>query len=82
MSSIEKEMVLYNTPYFEELISEFYRIIIFKRHLYKSIKNHDEFLKNLTIEEKKILTELNLKETSLLKEIVNLKNIPELNISF
>lgn len=74
MSSLSYEIALYNSPVFEELVSEFYRISRYKRNIYKKIKNIDEFHKKLSPEERTILEDLSAKENNLIYEILLNKN--------
>ena len=46
MSSINYDIALYNSPLFEDLVSEFYRISRYKRNIYRKIRNEDEYHKN------------------------------------
>lgn len=73
MTHITFEIALYNTPYFENLVSEFYRISRYKRNIYKKVKNEEEFLKKLSNEERIILNELSEKENKILLEILSNK---------
>jgi hypothetical protein len=74
MPSVSYEIALYNSPVFEELISEFYRISKYKRNIYKKIKNVDEFNKKLSAEERSILEDLSAKENKIILEILVNKN--------
>lgn len=85
MSSISYEIALYNSPSFEELVSELYRISRYKRSIYKKIKNEEEFKKKLSYEERYILKDLSEKENSILLEILANKHwldLPESSIEF
>ena len=73
------EITLYNTPYFENLVSEFYRISRYKRNIYKKIQNENDYQKKLSFEERLILRDLNKKENKIILEILISKqwlNIP------
>jgi len=70
MSQLKFDIVLYNSPFFESLVSEFYRISRYKRNIYKKIKNEEEFIKKLSKEEKIILKDLSEKENRILIEIL------------
>jgi len=74
ISSIGYEIALYNSPYFELLVSEFYRISRYKSNIYKKIKSEEDFYKKLSPEERTILITLNTKEKEILEEIFSKKN--------
>lgn len=74
MSNVNFEIALYNTPSFEELINELYRISCYKRNIYRKIKNEKEYFKKLSYEERVILKDLSLKEDKLIIEILVNKN--------
>ena len=42
MSNLNYDIALYNTPFFENLVSEFYRISRNKRNIYKKIRNEED----------------------------------------
>jgi hypothetical protein len=52
MPGLSYEIALYNSPLFEELVSELYRISRYKRNIYSKVKNVDEFHKKLSVEER------------------------------
>lgn len=70
MSQLNFDIVLYNSPFFENLVSEFYRISRYKRNIYRKIKNEEEFSKKLSKEERTILKDLSEKENRILLEIL------------
>jgi hypothetical protein len=70
MSTINYEIALYNSPSFEELVSELYRISRYKRNIYRKIKNEDEYKQKLSFEERLILKDLSEKENNILLEIL------------
>ncbi|KAF0153194.1 MAG: hypothetical protein FD143_271 [Ignavibacteria bacterium] len=70
MSQINFDIVLYSSPYFENLVSELYRISRYKRNIYKKIRTEDEFSKKLSSEERTILKYLSEKENQILIEIL------------
>jgi hypothetical protein len=74
MSSINYDIALYNTPFFENLVSEFYRISRYKRNIYKKIRNEEEYRKKLSFEERIILKDLSEKENKIILEILVNKN--------
>jgi hypothetical protein len=74
MSSINYDIALYNTPFFENLVSEFYRISKYKRNIYKKIRNEDDYRKKLSFEERIILKDLSEKENKIILEILVNKN--------
>lgn len=74
MSSINYDIALYNSPLFEELVSEFYRISRYKRNIYRKIRNEDEYHKKLSWEERTILKDLSEKEDKIILEILLNKN--------
>ena len=85
MSSINYDIALYNSPLFEDLVSEFYRISRYKRNIYRRIKNEDEYNKKLSWEERTILKDLSEKENKIILEILlnkNWLNLPVQTIEF
>ncbi|MEW6654092.1 MAG: hypothetical protein AB1394_11575 [Bacteroidota bacterium] len=70
MSQLKFDIVLYSSPFFESLVSEFYRISRYKRNIYKKIRNEEEFAKKLSNEERTILKDLSEKENRILIEIL------------
>lgn len=70
MSQLNFDIMLYSSPFFESLVSEFYRISRYKRNIYKKIRNEEEFTKKLSNEEKIILKDLSEKENRILIEIL------------
>lgn len=85
MSNINFEIALYNSPFFEELVSELYRISRYKRNIYKKIRSEDEYKKKLSFEERAILKDLSKKENKLLLEILVNKhwlNLPTETVDF
>ena len=74
MSKISYDILLYSSPYFENLVSEFYRISRYKRNIYKKIRNEEDYEKKLSAEEQTILKDLSEKENRILLEILSQKN--------
>lgn len=74
MSNINYDIALYNSPLFEDLVSEFYRISRYKRNIYRKIKNEEEYNKKLSWEERTILKDLSEKENKIILEILLNKN--------
>ena len=74
MSHINYDIALYNTPFFESLVSELYRISRYKTNIYKKIRNEEEYIKKLSQEERVILKDLSEKENKILLEIMAHKN--------
>ena len=74
MPHVNFDIALYRSPYFENLISEFYRISRYKRNIYKKISTEEEYEKKLSAEEKTILKDLSEKENKILLEILSHKN--------
>lgn len=70
MSQVKFDIVLYSSPFFESLVSEFYRISRYKRNIYKKIRTEEEFAKKLSNEERTILKDLSEKENRILIEIL------------
>ena len=70
MSQINFDIVLYNSPFFENLVNEFHRISKYKRNIYKKIRNEEEYSKKLSNEERIILKDLSDKENKILLEIL------------
>ncbi|MFA7420277.1 MAG: hypothetical protein WCZ90_11390 [Melioribacteraceae bacterium] len=70
MSPINFDIVLYNSPFFENLVNEFHRISKYKRNIYKKIRNEEEYSKKLSNEERIILKDLSDKENKILLEIL------------
>lgn len=70
MSQINFDIVLYSSPFFENLVNEFHRISKYKRNIYKKIRNEEEYLKKLSNEERIILKDLSEKENKILLEIL------------
>lgn len=80
MSQINYDIALYNSPFFEHLISELFRISRYKRNIYKKIRSEEEYSKKLSFEERTILHDLSEKEDKILLEIMaskNWLNLPE-----
>ncbi|MFH1197896.1 MAG: hypothetical protein V1720_19500 [bacterium] len=85
MSNINFDIALYNSPFFENLVSEFYRICRYKRNIYKKIRNEEEYSRKLSYEERAILSDLSVKENKIILEILANKhwlNLPESSIDF
>jgi len=85
VSTINYDIALYNSPLFEDLVSEFYRISRYKRNIYRKIKNEDEYNKKLSREERTILKDLSEKENKIILEILlnkNWLNLPVQTIEF
>ncbi len=85
MSQTNYDIALYNSPYFENLISELYRISRYKRNIYSKIRNEQEYNKKLSYEERIILKDLSEKENKILLEILvnkNWLNLPGDSIDF
>lgn len=74
MSNINYDIALYNSPLFEDLVSEFYRISRYKRNIYRKIRNEEEYNKKLSWEERTILKDLSEKENKIILEILLNKN--------
>jgi hypothetical protein len=74
MSQTNYDIALYNSPYFENLVSEFYRIGRYKRNIYRKIRNEQEYNNKLSFEERMILKDLSEKENKILLEILVNKN--------
>jgi hypothetical protein len=74
MSQTNYDIALYNSPYFENLISELYRISRYKRNIYRKIRTEQEYNKKLSFEERMILKDLSEKENKILLEILVNKN--------
>ena len=74
MSHLNFDIALYSSPFFENLVSEFYRISRYKRNIYKKIRNEEEYKKKLSPEERAILHDLSVKENKVLLEILTHKN--------
>jgi type I restriction-modification system DNA methylase subunit len=70
MQSYNYEIALYNTPFFENLVSELYRICRYKSNILKKIRTSEEYLKKLSFEERLILKDLSKKENQILLEIM------------
>lgn len=70
MSNINYDIALYNSPFFEELVSELFRISRYKRNIYKKIRNEEEYRKKLSFEERSILKDLSAKENKIILEIL------------
>jgi len=70
LSRINFDIVLYNSPFFENLVNEFHRISKYKRNIYRKIKNEEEYSKKLSNEERFILKDLSDKENRILLEIL------------
>ncbi|NMB83459.1 MAG: hypothetical protein GYA14_16745 [Ignavibacteria bacterium] len=73
MSGINYEVALYNTPFFENLVSELYRISRYKTNIFKKIKTVEDFNKKLSFEERMILKDLSKKENRIILEILSVK---------
>lgn len=85
MSQINFDIALYNSPFFEELVSELFRISRYKRNIYKKIRNEEEYSKKLSFEERSILKDLSAKENKIILEILVNKywlNLPSSTIDF
>lgn len=82
MSSINYDIALYNSPLFEDLVSEFYRISRYKRNIYRKIRNEDEYHKKLSWEERTILKDLSEKENKIILEILINKHWLDLPSNF
>ena len=85
MSTINYDIALYNSPLFEDLVSEFYRISRYKRNIYRKIRNEDEYNKKLSWEERTILKDLSEKENKIILEILlnkNWLNLPSQSIEY
>lgn len=85
MSNINYDIALYNSPLFEDLVSEFYRISRYKRNIYQKIRNEDEYNKKLSWEERTILKDLSEKENKIILEILlnkNWLNLPSRSIEY
>jgi hypothetical protein len=74
MSQTNYDIALYNSPYFENLISELYRISRYKRNIYRKIRTEHDYNKKLSFEERLILKDLSEKENKILLEILVNKN--------
>lgn len=74
MANINFEIALYNTPFFEELVSELYRVSRYKRNIYRKIRTEEDYNKKLSYEERIILKDLSEKENRILLEILVNKN--------
>lgn len=70
MSQVNFDIVLYNSPFFENLVNEFHRISKYKRNIYRKIRNEEEYSKKLSNEERFILKDLSDKENRILLEIL------------
>jgi len=70
MSNINFDIALYNSPFFESLVGEFYRISRYKRNIYRKIRNEEEYNRKLSCEERMILKDLSEKENKILLEIL------------
>jgi len=70
MSHINYDIALYNSPFFEELVNELFRISRYKRNIYKNIRNEEEYKKKLSFEERSILKDLSAKENKIILEIL------------
>ena len=85
MSNINYDIALYNSPLFEDLVSEFYRISRYKRNIYRKIRNEEEYNKKLSWEERTILKDLSEKENKIILEILlnkNWLNLPSQTIEY
>lgn len=85
MSNINYDIALYNSPYFEDLVNELFRISRYKRNIYKNIRNEEEYRKKLSFEERTILKDLTDKENKIILEILVNKqwlNLPRSSIDF
>ena len=85
MSQINYDIALYNSPFFEHLISELFRISRYKRNIYKKIRSEEEYSKKLSFEERTILQDLSKKEDKILLEIMaskNWLNLPEQSVDY
>ncbi len=70
MSQISYDITLYNSPGYENLITELYRISRYKRNIYKKIRNEEEYNKKLSFDDRSILSDLSKKENEVLLEIL------------
>ena len=82
MSHINYDITLYNSPFFEELVSELFRISRYKRNIYKKIRNEEEYKKKLSYEERSILKDLSVKENKIILEILVNKHWLDLPSNF
>ena len=82
MSNVNYDIALYNSPFFEDLVSELFRISRYKRNIYKKIRNEDEYKKKLSFEERIILKELSKKENKIILEILINKHWLDLPSNF
>lgn len=82
MSHINYDIALYNSPFFEELVSELFRISRYKRNIYKNIRNEEEYKKKLSFEERSILKDLSAKENKIILEILINKHLLDLPSNF
>ncbi len=85
MSQINYDIALYNSPFFENLISELFRISRYKCNIYRKIRSEEEYAKRLSYEERAILKDLTEKENKILLEILvskNWLNLPASSIDF
>ncbi|TSA29474.1 MAG: hypothetical protein D4R68_02270 [Ignavibacteriales bacterium] len=82
MSHINYDIALYNSPFFEDLVSELFRISRYKRNIYKNIRNEEEYKKRLSFEERSILKDLSAKENKIILEILINKHWLDLPSNF
>ncbi|MFA3783582.1 hypothetical protein ABRY23_11010 [Melioribacteraceae bacterium 4301-Me] len=85
MSTLNYEIALYNSPYFENLVTELFRICRYKSNIYSKIQTEKDYLKKLSYEERLILSDLTKKENKILLEILiskNWLNLPEESIVY
>ena len=82
MSHINYDIALYNSPFFEELVNELFRISRYKRNIYKNIRNEEEYKKKLSFEERSILKDLSVKENKIILEILVNKHWLDLPSNF
>lgn len=85
MSQINYDIALYNSPFFENLISELFRICRYKSNIYRRIRSEEEYARKLSYEERYILEDLSEKENKILLEIMaskNWLNLPAETVNF
>ncbi len=85
MSQINYDIALYNSPFFENLVTELFRICRYKSNIYKRIRSEEEYSQKLSYEERYILEDLSEKENKILLEIMaskNWLNLPAESVNF
>lgn len=82
MSHINYDIALYNSPFFEDLVNELFRISRYKRNIYKNIRNEEDYKKKLSFEERSILKDLSAKENKIILEILVNKHWLDLPSNF